>query len=471
MADKFHDKCGLFGVIGDPDAVALTLRGLSTLQHRGRESAGIAYWTEGGVDRVTAMGTVATLSPLVTSRAVAAIGHVRYGTCGSSTLDNAQPLLQHGGGGAVALAHNGHVLDLAAMDTDAERCGIAGPASDSGRLAHRVASRYEGDLGGALQAAFRGISPAYSVVVLTDDAMAGIRDPFGMRPLSIGRKGGAFLFSSETCALDAVDAHYVRDVEPGEIVVARDGQLRSLRCAPRLALSGQCIFELIYFARADSKVFGHDVARFRIDLGARLAREAPAPGDIVVPVPDSAVYGALGFARTSGVELSLALFKNDLVGRSFIQPTQVARAAAVTAKLNPISSLLAGRRVILVDDSIVRGTTCKHLVARLRDAGAREVHVRITSPPTIASCYFGVDTPDDRDLFATGRDARQMRVALGADSLEFLSHDALLAASSQTGAFCSGCFSGTYPIAVVERGGSCGEGVALTCTDATRRSL
>jgi amidophosphoribosyltransferase len=269
-----------------------------------------------------------------------------------------------------------------------------------------------------------------------------------MRPLSIGRLGAATIISSETCALDSIGADYVRDVAPGEIVLVEGDRARSLTGLAPFAPPAPCIFELIYFARPDSVVFGQSVAAFRTRLGERLALEAPAAGEVVVPVPDSAVYGGIGYARASGLEIALALFRSQAVGRTFIEPTPAARTEAILAKWNPIPSLIRGRRVILVDDSIVRGNTCRHLVHRLRDAGAREVHVRITSPPTIATCHFGVDTPDYRELFATGRDLASMQRMIGADSLAFLSLDSLLAVAAPMTGMCNGCFSGVYPVDV-----------------------
>ena len=449
MSDKFKDRCGLFGVYGHPHAVALTLRGLSALQHRGQESAGIAYCTGGEIDCIKVMGTVTDLQSRVPPIAArAAIGHVRYGTCGDCTIENAQPFVSAGIGGRVALCHNGHIVGIDHLratcpsDDDSSRL-----ANDSELLTRRVAMHFTSDIARAIRDAFQDVTPAYSVMVLTADSLCAVRDPLGMRPLSIGRKGRATVIGSETCALDTIGATYLRDVDPGEIVLAQGGEPRSIAGITPQAMPAHCIFELIYFARPDSVLFGHSVAEFRMRLGARLALEAPAAGDIVVPVPDSAVYGGLGYAHASGIELSLGLFRNGSVGRSFIEPTPAARTAAILAKLSPIGSLITGRRVILVDDSIVRGNTCVHLVRILRDAGAREVHVRVTSPPTIAACHFGIDTPDDGELFAHGRDLAEMKRTLGVDSLEFLSLEGLFAAASTKG-FCAGCFSGVYPVDV-----------------------
>jgi len=449
MPEKFQDQCGVFGVFGHPDAVALTLRGLSALQHRGQESAGLAYARHDDLNVVTVMGTVKDLAPRIASiAATSAVGHVRYGTCGRSAIEHAQPFVSRGPRGRVALCHNGHVVDIDHLRATMWPDEAPAWATDTALLARRLATCFTGDIGLAIRDAFQDVTPSYSALVLTADSLCAVRDAFGIRPLSVGRKGGATVFASETCAFDAIDAIAVRDVAAGEILIAQGDDVRSMPCVEPRALPAQCIFELIYFARPDSTVFGHSVAEFRTRLGARLALEAPASGDVVVPVPGSAIHAGLGYARASGIEPAMALFKSDVVGRSFIEPTPAARVATLRAKLNPIASLIRGRRVVLVDDSIVRGTTSRYLVRLLRDAGAREVHVRVTSPPTIASCHFGVDTPDDRELFANGRDLPEMRRSLGADSLAFLSLEGMLAVAAPVTGFCAGCFSGVYPVDV-----------------------
>jgi amidophosphoribosyltransferase len=451
MSDKFQDECGLFGVCRHPDAVALTLSGLSALQHRGQESAGIAFQRDDAseIECAKVMGTVKDLLPRVRAiRATAAIGHVRYGTCGDSTLRNAQPFVSVGACGRVGLCHNGHIVGLDRLRTTIRPDDEATAVNDSEMLARRVAMHFTADITCAIQNAFQDVTPAYSVLVLTSDSMCAVRDPLGMRPLSVGRKGAATVVTSETCALDTIGATYVRDVAPGEIVRVQDEELQSVTCVAPQRGAAQCIFELIYFARPDSVMFGHSVAEFRMRLGARLALESPVPADVVVPVPDSAIYGGLGYAHASGIDFGMALFRNGLVGRSFIEPTPEARSAAVLAKLNAIPALIGGRRVVLIDDSIVRGNTCRHVIRMLREAGAREVHIRVTSPPVIASCHFGVDTPDDRELFAHHRDVSEMTRALGVDSLAFLSVEGLHATAASLQGFCDGCFSGTYPVDV-----------------------
>ncbi len=449
MSDKFQDECGVFGVYGHADALRLTLRGLSALQHRGQESAGVAFAREDELQRVTAMGTVKDLIPHVPATLTnSAIGHVRYGTSGGSSIDYAQPFISDGPRGRIALCHNGHIVNLKRLREMLPPGDEFDRANDSQLLARRVGMLFTSDLAGAVRKTFHSMAPAYSVLVLSSDTLCAVRDPLGMRPLSVGRKGNSTIVSSETCALEAIGVTDLRDVHPGEIVVASAGGLNSVSCVSPRGDPAQCIFELIYFGRPDSVIFGHSVAEFRQRLGERLAHEAPVTADVVVPVPDSAVFGGLGYARASGIELSMALFRTDAVGRSFIEPTSEARTRVILAKISPITSLIEGRRVILVDDSIVRGNTCLHLVRMLRNAGAREVHVRVTSPPTIASCHFGIDTPDERELFAHGRNATEMRQLLGADSLEFLSMKGLLETAAPTIGFCSGCFSGIYPINV-----------------------
>jgi len=449
MSDKFQDQCGVFGVYGHTDALTLTLRGLSALQHRGQQSAGVAFAHEGKLQHVTMMGTVRDLAPRVPGTLTdAAIGHVRYCTSGGSSIEYAQPFLSDGPRGRIALCHNGHIVDLRQLREALPSGEEFDRANDSQLLAHRVGMLFTSDLESAIRETFHSVTPAYSVLVMSSDTLCAVRDPLGMRPLSVGRKGSATIVSSETCALNAVGATDVRDVHPGEIVVAAPDGLRSLSRASPRADPAYCVFELIYFARPDSVIFGHSVAEFRQRCGERLANEMPVPADVVVPVPDSAIFGALGYARASGIELSMALFRSDVVGRSFIEPTSAARTKTISSKLSPITSLIKGRRIILVDDSIVRGNTCLHLVRMFREAGAREVHVRVTSPPTIASCYFGIDTPDDRELFAHGRDAAEMRRLLDADSLEFLSIRGLFETAAPITGFCKGCFSGIYPIRV-----------------------
>lgn len=447
--DKLQDKCGLFAVHGDPDAVSLVLRGMSALQHRGQESAGIAYVGQERIECVKVLGDVRELVAWTGAlMSFAAVGHVRYATCGERSLEMAQPFVSCGPGGQLALGHNGHIVGIDHLRALSGPSDESSADSDTELLARRVAAHFTTDIGSAVEAGFAGVTPAYSVAVLTRQHLCAVRDSFGIRPLSIGRKGRATVVSSETCAFDAIGATYVRDVDPGEIVVVAGDELRSQSLASRGELAAHCIFELIYFARPDSVMFGQSVAEFRTRLGKRLAVEAPAYADIVVPVPDSAVHSAVGYAHTSGIQLAMALFRSNVVGRTFIEPTPATRTAAVLAKLNPIASLVNDRRVVLVDDSVVRGTTCLHLVRRLRAAGAREVHVRVSSPPTIASCHFGIDTPNISELFASGRDLSAMQHALGADSLEFLSLEGLYEVAKGSRDFCAGCFSGTYPVEV-----------------------
>ncbi|MBI1876264.1 MAG: amidophosphoribosyltransferase, partial [Acidobacteria bacterium] len=353
-------------------------------------------------------------------------------------------------GGDIALCHNGHVINVDDLRAElAPRHDRVDEMSDTAVITCRFGERFAGDVESSVRLTFEAVKGAYSVLILTPNGVAALRDPFGIRPLSLGRKGTATIISSETCAIDAVGGNLVRDVEPGELLLLNEGTVRSTTFQRAHAWPAQCIFELVYFARPDSVVFGHAVASVRMALGRQLAREAPAMADIVVPIPESAVYAALGYAQESGIDYSMALFRNGFVGRSFIEPDPPVRNLAVRTKLNPVKGLVQGRRVVLVDDSIVRGNTCGQVVAKLRQAGAREVHVRVASPPTVASCYFGVDTPDVRELFAVGRGIAEMRQALDADSLQFLSLEGLMhAVGLDARRFCSACFSGVYPLDV-----------------------
>ena len=459
MTDKFKDECGVFGVCNHADAVTLTMLGLTALQHRGQESAGIAARCHGTVAGVTAMGPV---SELMRTRhglsGSCAIGHVRYSTTGASALRNAQPVVVGSARGLLALCHNGNVMNASSLRGALATRGVRFTGeSDSEVMARRFADlRAEWSDVAAVRRTFEAARGAYSILMLTTDQMFALRDPFGIRPLSVGRLGEAIVVSSETCALDAIGAAHVRDVRPSEILVLGGEGIQSIELQPTPPTSGQCIFELVYFSRPDSVVFGDSVAEVRLAAGRQLAREQPADADIVVPVPASGLYAGVGYAKESGIELEMALVRNHAVARTFIDPDLPSRRAAVGAKYFRIRYLLAGRRVVLVDDSLVRGTTCRHLVARLREAGAREVHLRLASPPTVGPCHLGVDTPDEKELFAVNRTIDEMARLLDVQSLGSLSLEGLLASMRQSpDRYCTGCYSGRYPDASV-----CGEAVA-----------
>ena len=451
--DHFRDHCGLFGIHGHPEAARLTYLGLYALQHRGQESAGIVS-SDGTTLRLEkAMGLVndvfndARLDELVGDRAM---GHVRYSTAGDTVMANAQPILIDCHRGPIALGHNGNIVNASILRHELEAAGsIFQSTSDTEVVLHLYARSHREKLEDAIAASLSKVMGAFSLLFLTPDALVAARDPWGFRPLVIGRLEGATIIASETCALDLIDAEYVREVEPGELVVIdRDG-LRSFHPFPPEPVR-QCVFEHIYFARPDSQVFGHNVLGTRQRLGRQLARESPADADIVVPVPDSGMGAALGFSEESGLPFQWGLIRNHYVGRTFIEPKQSIRSFGVKIKLNPVRSVLEGKRVVLIDDSIVRGTTSRKIVGMVRDAGAREVHMRISSPPTIGPCYYGIDTPSRTELIASTHSVEDIRQSIAADSLAYLSHEGLLAAvrDAEGQRHCTACFSGRYPVAV-----------------------
>jgi amidophosphoribosyltransferase len=443
--------CGIFGVRGSSDAAAIAHLGLYSLQHRGQESAGIVVADDNGTARVIrGMGLVSeALKPeaLAELPGSLAIGHTRYSTTGSSTLDNAQPVLVRFRGGYITLAHNGNIVNATELRRELESMGsIFSSTMDSEVLVHRMArsssDRPEERLADALQ----GVEGAYSLVVATSDTMMAVRDPRGWRPLSIGTLGDAIVFASETCALDMVGATYLRDVQPGEIVVADASGLRSCQAVAPLE-SRRCVFEYVYFARPDSRIFSGSVDRARRALGHQLGRECPAPSaDLVFGVPDSANAAALGYAEETGLPLELALIRNHYVGRTFIQPSQEGRVQKVKVKYNAVREVLEGKSVVMVDDSMVRGTTTRGLVSMIRAAGAREIHMRIASPPVTGPCYYGIDMPSREELIAANLSVDEIAQHVGVDSLGFLSLDGMLGAVPDgPHGFCHACFSGDYP--------------------------
>ena len=451
--DRFHDRCGLFGIFGHPEAAHLTYLGLYAQQHRGQESAGIVasdgegLRIEKGMGLVSDIFTDARLAALEGDRAM---GHVRYSTAGDTVAANAQPYLIECHRGPIAVGHNGNLVNAAILRHELEAAGsIFQSTSDTEVILHLYARSHRERLEDAIAASLSKVMGAFSLLFLTRDALVAARDPWGFRPLVLGQLNGAPVVASETCALDLIDAEYVRDIEPGELVVAdRDG-VRSFHPFPPEPVS-QCVFEHIYFARPDSLVFGRNVLSSRLALGRQLAREAPADGDIVVPVPDSGMGAALGFAQESGLPFEWGLIRNHYVGRTFIEPKQSIRSFGVKIKLNPVRRILEGKRVVLIDDSIVRGTTSRKIVGMVRAAGAREVHLRISSPPTTGPCYYGIDTPLKSELIASSHSVEEIRRFIEADSLAYLSHEGLLrAVEDESGRrHCSACFSGRYPVAV-----------------------
>ena len=448
--DKFREECGVFGIFGHPEAANMTYLGLYALQHRGQESAGIAA-SDGQVVRLArAMGYVAdvfdsrTLSELPGSMA---IGHVRYSTAGESRVANAQPFLVECAHSQMAICHNGNLVNAIELRDELVRQGsIFQSSTDTEVIVHLYARSKAASVEDAVVEAVSQVQGAFSLAMMTRDKMIAVRDPHGFRPLALGRLGDAVVIASETCAMDLIGATYIRDVEPGEILVASADGLRSIKpFAP--AHIAQCVFEHVYFSRPDSYVFGKSVNEVRTDLGRILAREQRVDADVVVPVPDSGVCAAMGYAEESKVPLRMGLIRNHYVGRTFIQPQSAIRHFGVKVKLNPVRSILDGKRVILVDDSIVRGTTSRKIVKMVRAAGATEVHVRISCPPTISPCFYGVDTPRRSELIAATHTLDEITTYLNADSVGYLSHDGMLSAlGSERGQYCSSCYTGHYPV-------------------------
>lgn len=442
--------CGIFGVRGRPDAVALTKLGLYSLQHRGQESAGIVAVDDDGAARgVRSMGLVSDINTaqLDALTGVMAIGHTRYSTAGSSSIENAQPVLVSSRGGHISLAHNGNLTNAGELRTELEDLGsIFASSMDSEVIVHRLARSTAGSPEARLAEALRDVEGAYSILVLLGDTLLATRDPRGWRPLAMGRLDGQPVFGSETCALDIVGATYERDIAPGEIFAVDASGERSIFPFEKKELK-RCVFEHVYFARPDSRIFGGSVDRARRALGRRLAQECPAPGaELVFSVPDSSNSAAIGYAEESGLPYELALIRNHYVGRTFIQPTQATRDAKVRLKYNAVREVLQGKRVVMVDDSIVRGTTTRGLVQLVRGAGAAEVHMRVSSAPVTGPCYYGIDTPSREELIAANNTLEEIRASLGVDSLGYLSLDGMLESVPDGPAgFCHACFSGDYP--------------------------
>ncbi|MGH7620142.1 MAG: amidophosphoribosyltransferase [Gemmatimonadaceae bacterium] len=442
--------CGIFGVHGHADAPHIAQLGLYSLQHRGQESVGVVSIDQGGHARaVRRMGTLSdSLSQELTKvPGVSAVGHTRYSTAGSSTIENAQPVVARSRGGYITLAHNGNLINAGELRFELEEQGsIFASTNDSEVIVHRLARSNAATPSARLAEALNGVEGAYSLIVAMGDVLLAARDPRGWRPLAMGRLGDAIVFASETCALDIIGATYERDVEPGEIVAVNGNGVQSSHPLPRKNLA-RCVFEYVYFARPDSRVFGGSVDRARRALGRRLAQEHPAPtADLVFSVPDSSNSAALGFAEESGLPYELALIRNHYVGRTFIQPTQAGRDAKVKVKYNAVREVLEGKSVVMVDDSIVRGTTTRGLVALVRAAGAREVHMRVSSAPVTGPCYYGIDTPSREELIAANYTTDEIAGHLGADTLGYLSLDGMLeSAPSGPNGFCHACFSGDYP--------------------------
>jgi amidophosphoribosyltransferase len=458
--DHFHDECGVFGVYGHPDAAALTALGLHALQHRGQEAAGIVAYDGGQFNAHRAMGLVSdsfsSKDVIERLRGHSAIGHVRYATTGEVAVRNIQPLFFEIEFGGLAICHNGNLTNFYALRKQLVRRGsLFHTTSDTEIINHLIATSRQGTILDRLVDALRQVEGAYSLAALTQDSVIGVRDPLGVRPLVVGKLADAWIISSETCALDIIGADFVRDVEPGEIVIADADGLHSIKPWPQKP-ERFCVFEYIYFARPDSVMEGRSVYEARKRIGQELARESYIDADVVVPVPDSGVPAAIGYSQESGIPFELGIIRNHYVGRTFIEPTDQIRHLGVRLKHNANRADLAGKRVILVDDSIVRGTTSTKIVDMVRNAGAREVHMRISSPPTTHSCFYGIATPDRDELLASRHDVDAMARLIGVDSLAFISIDGLYRAMGENRRdtnqprFCDACFTGDYPIPLVD---------------------
>src|SRR5213594_1510075 len=455
--DKFREECGVIAIYAHPEAEKLAYLGLHALQHRGQESAGIVTSDGMTLHAHKAMGLVAdifTEEVLSRLRGTLAIGHTRYSTAGDSALLNAQPIMVQSNKGMMALAHNGNLVNALEIRHRLEAQGsIFQTSSDTEVLVHLIALSKEQTLPEAMADALRRVEGAFSLVMISPDRIFAARDPRGFRPLAMGRipalageKQDTIVFASETCAFDLIGATYEREVKPGELVVVGPEGITS-RFYTSAAPHSSCIFEHVYFSRPDSIVFGRAVQESREELGRQLAREAPAEADIVVPVPDSGVTAAMGYASESGIPFRFGLIRNHYIGRTFIEPRQTVRDFGVKLKLNPVRSLLEGKRVVLIDDSIVRGTTSRKIVRMIRNAGAKEVHMRISCPPTISPCFYGVDTPSKKELIAANKSVEEIRDFIGAESLAFLSLEGLKKAcddGAQT-RYCTACYTGSYP--------------------------
>jgi amidophosphoribosyltransferase len=455
MSDKFHEECAVMGVYGHPEAANMVYLGLYALQHRGQESCGIVSSDGKGLISHRQMGLVADAfkeDVIKRLEGASAIGHNRYSTTGQSHLKNAQPFVVEYSQGPIAISHNGNLVNGSLLREELERSGsIFQSTSDTEVIIHLIATSKESTLLGRIIEALSRARGAYSLVFLTLDKMIAARDPFGFRPLVLGKfaegkNRGAYVFASETCALDLIEAEYIRDVEPGEIVTIGPSGLESLKPFPP-GPHAKCIFEYIYFARPDSNLFGHNVYQVRKALGRQLARENGVPADLVTPVPDSGVPAAIGYAEEAKIPLEFGLIRNHYVGRTFIEPQQTIRNFGVKIKLNAQREVLQGKRVIVVDDSIVRGTTSRKIIRMLRDAGAKEVHMRISSPATISPCYYGIDTPTRTELIASSNTVEEIRRFIEADTLAYLSRDGMYTYfGGEREGFCDACFTANYPV-------------------------
>ena len=451
-AGRPRDECGVFGIYGAEEAANLTYLGLYALQHRGQESAGIVSSDGRTLRAHRQMGLVADIFSeklLSTLPGRMAVGHVRYTTSGESRLDSAQPFVVEYSRGSIAIAHNGNLVNAGILRDELEAYGsIFQSTMDTEVIIHLIAQSKARFLEDQIVDALTRVRGAYSAVIMTEDKLIGVRDPYGFRPLTLGRLKDAWVVASETCALDLIEAEFVREVEPGEGVVLDKDGMRSLHPWPETK-KALCIFEYIYFARPDSSIYGKNVYEVRKALGHQLAREKPAPCDVVIAVPDSGVPAAMGYSEEAGVRLELGLIRNHYVGRTFIEPQQSIRHFGVKIKLNAVRGAIEGKRVVVVDDSIVRGTTMRKIIGMIRQAGAKEVHVRISAPPTTNPCYYGIDTPTREELIGASSSVEDICRYILADSLGYLSVEGMHAVAAAAGnTYCDACFTGNYPVEI-----------------------
>lgn len=449
-SDKFHDECGIFGIYDHPEAANLTYLGLHALQHRGQEGAGICSSDRRHLHIEKSMGLVADIfseKRLKRLPGNIAIGHTRYSTAGSSVLKNVQPIMVNFSLGSLAIAHNGNLVNAFELRKDLESEGaIFQSSSDSEVIIHLIANSKADNLHERIIETTRKLYGAFSLLIMNEDELIAVRDPYGFRPLSLGTHDGAYVVASETCAFDLIGATYSRDIEPGEMLIINKNGVKSVK--PLYSQkSAFCIFEFIYFSKPDSNIFGNlNVNEIRKELGRQLAREHSINADLVIPVPDSGVPAAIGYAEESRIPFDFGLIRNHYVGRTFIEPKQAIRHFGVKLKLNPVRKLIAGKRLIVVDDSIVRGTTSKKIIKMLKEGGAKEVHLRISSPPTIGPCFYGIDTPTRKELIASTHSLEEIKKYITADSLGYLSIEGLSKVVPNSDQYCTACFDNNYPV-------------------------
>jgi amidophosphoribosyltransferase len=445
--DKFHEECGVAGVYANDDAANLVYLSLYALQHRGQEGAGIAVSNRNEIIYEKGMGLVADIfshEKLERLQGDIAIGHNRYSTTGMSELANTQPITVTINAGPISLAHNGNIVNAEDIKQQLVSQGaIFGSSSDTEVIVHLIAKSKKDDLIDSITYSLNQLKGAFSLLIMTKDKLIGVRDPMGMRPLVLGKLKSGYILTSESCALDLIEATLVREVEPGEMIIIDSYGMRSIFPFPKTS-PRPCVFEHIYFARPDSLIFGSSVYQVRKRMGKKLAEEDNVEADVVIPVPDSGVVATLGYSEASGVPFEMGLMRNHYVGRTFIEPSQSIRHFGVKIKLNPVREVIEGKRVIVVDDSIVRGTTSRKIVKMLREAGAKEVHLRVSSPPTAYPCFYGIDTPTRKELIASTHSVEEIKKYITADSLSYLSIEGLMECV-QSPDYCHACFSGEYP--------------------------